>query len=220
LQPHSLSGCRVPVRNLVYNRHVMRTFACLVFVSLSAFSQSSRPLKLFPIPADMHEIWPGAALTIPEKKLLQKALEPVLQSNERYCEKKSAFESIDSASISLGKLGTGVIILVPESCVCGDANCPIYLYARAKDGYRIVLGDTRHDRGAGGWAFGVVESTADVPDLVLASNAGGPQVVLTLYRYDGSRFVQQGCETLTRKQENTTSWWNPSEVDVQPCADN
>ena len=198
----------------------MRIFACLALISLFAFPQSVQPPKLFPIPAEMHEIWPGATLTIPEKKLLEKALEPALQKTEKFCEKKTAFESIDSATISLGKLGTGVIILVSESCMCGSANCPIYLYAHAQDGYRIVLGDPRPGRGAGGWAFGLVEAEADVPALVLASNAGGPRVVLTLYRYDGSQFVPQGCETLTRKPGNGTSWWNPSEVDVQPCAAN
>ena len=51
------------------------------------------------------------------------------------------------------------------SCVCGaTGNCPMHAYARKKAGYRVVAD------GAMGWAFGVVDSQADVPDLVFASN--------------------------------------------------
>ena len=52
----------------------------------------------------------------------------------------------------------------------------MHAYARKKAGYRLVAD------GGMGWAFGVVDSQADVPDLVFASNGGGGQIGLGLYR--------------------------------------
>jgi len=162
----------------------------------------------------MHEIWPGADLTGPEPDLLKKAIEPDLRSLENDCEKRSTFADLAMASISLGSLGKGIIVLMSGSCVCGvTGNCPIYLYVRAKGSYANVLGGA-------GWAFGLIDSKNRVPDLVLASNAGGGHVLLRLYRYSDGKFAHQNCEMLTAKNGEFApkNWWDPSEVSVQPSA--
>lgn len=84
------------------------------------------------------------------------------------------------------------------------------MYARKKAGYRLVA------NGGMGWAFGAVDSQADVSDLVFASNGGGGQIGLGLYRYVGGRDVVQACETLIKKDGADTSWWDPSAVVVNP----
>ena len=50
-----------------------------------------------------------------------------------------------------------------------------------------------------GWAFGLVDTKAGVPDLVFATNGGGGQIGFGLYRYVGERYVVHACETLTKK---------------------
>jgi len=113
------------------------------------------------------------------------------------------------AGVSLGKLGKGVVVRMSGSCVCrATGNCPMHAYARKKAGYRLVAD------GGMGWAFGVVDSQADVPDLVFASNGGGGQIGLGLYRYVGGRYVVQACETLIKKDDADASWWDPSAVVV------
>jgi hypothetical protein len=134
------------------------------------------------------------------------------QSDESQPNSKYTFDKVDSAAVDLGTLGKGVIVLMSGSTWCGTGGCPICIYVREKAGYRKVLNSS-------GWAFAVLSSHKTVPDLVVASNAGGPQTVLTLYRYAGSTFTGQACETLTAKDGNTPgSWWDPSHVNIEPCA--
>jgi len=160
----------------------------------------------------MQEDWPGAGLNEAETKLLQKAVQADLLEVEADCETKLSLDRIEMAGVSLGKLGKGVVVRMSGSCLCGaTGNCPMHAYARKKAGYRLVAD------GGMGWAFGVVDSKADVPDLVFASNGGGGQIGLGLYRYVGDRFVVQDCETLTKKDSGAVaSWWDPSAVVVEP----
>ena len=197
----------------------MRVTACLLMISLCVSAQSARPSKLFPIPSNMQEYWRGADLSDTDQKLLNKAIEADLADLEKHCEDKykSKPDSVDTAGVLLGRLGKGVFVRMSGSCVCGaTGNCPIYVYAREKDKFRPVLAD--HGRQPHGWAFAVVSSKAEVPDLVLASNPGGGLVALTLYRYVGNKYVAVGCDTLTKKEgQESKSWWDPSAVNVRPC---
>src|SRR5260370_12030243 len=84
--------------------------------------------------------------------------------------------------------------------------------APGKGGYRGVAD------GGGGWALGVVDSKAAVPGRVFASNGGGGQASLGLYRYVGDRYLLQACETLIKKDRADASWWDPSAVVVQTWA--
>ncbi len=196
----------------------MRVLACSLLISLCVFGQSPGASKLFAIPAGLDKTWPDAALSDSEKNLLRKAVEPDLRELERNCEAKSTFDSLQKTSVALGTLGNGVIVSTHGSCSCGaTGNCAIYLYTREKDGYREVLRNGK--RIPYSFAFAVVASKADVPDLVLATNESASEVRLTEYRYAGDKFVPQACETLTAKDTGTApqNWWNPNEVIVQPC---
>jgi hypothetical protein len=200
----------------------MRSFVAAVFFALipPAFGQqppiAPQPPPAFPIPADMREEWPGANLNEAEKGLLQRAMAADLRNQgdeDPDSGKKYSFSSIDTAEVALGKLGKGVIVKMSGSFLCGTGGCPIYVYVRERGGYRKVLRTF-------GWAFAVVGfKTATAPSLVIASNQGGGQMILTLYRYAGDAFTDQACDVLTWKDVNATnSWWDTSQVDVQSCS--
>jgi hypothetical protein len=185
---------------------VMRLFACAILPPLLLLALAPQSAGTFPIPGDMHETWPGAKLSEADKQLLQKALNADLRDL-----KEESQSSVDTAEIALGRLGKGVIVLLSRSFVCGTGGCPIYAYVREKAGYRKVVGSL-------GWAFAVVDSHGAVPDLVLAGNAGGARVTLHLFRYDGKTFSTRACEMLASKTGDTpSSWWDPSQVKIEPC---
>ena len=194
----------------------MRSSIAVIFLVLSPPAIAQQPPPAFPIPADMHEDWPGANLNKAEKGLLQRAMAVEIRNQgdeDPDSGKKYSFSSIDTADVALGKLGKGVIGKMSGSFFCGTGGCPIYVYVREKGGYRKVLR-------AFGWAFAVVGSkTAPAPALVIASNQGGGHMILTLYRYAGEAFTDQACDVLTWKDVNATnSWWDTSQVDVQSCS--
>src|SRR5260370_3254837 len=98
-------------------------------------------------------------------------------------------------------------------CVCGaTGNCPCGAHAPRKGGYRLVAD------GGMGWAFGVVDSKAAVPGLVFASNGGGGQTSLGLYRYVGDRYLLQACDTVIKKDRADASLLDRSAVLVQTWA--
>lgn len=197
----------------------MRCSVWIVSLSL-LLSRFPTQSSTFPIPADMHETWPGAKLTGAEKLLLQKAVDADLRKlrGETQSVEKSMSEKFDSADVALGTLGNGVIVSISDPVLCGTGGCLIYAYLREKGGFRNILaGD--HGMGSLGWAFAVVKSKTGIPDLVIASNAGGGLITLTLYRYSGSAFSTHTCEFLSAKNPNSTlsSWWDPSQVFIEPC---
>jgi len=196
-----------------YHSTVMRPLACVLLIPLCLMAQNPQSPKPFPIPEDMQEDWPGAGLGEAETKLLQKAVQADLLEVEADCETKLSLDRVEMAGVSLGKLGKGVVVRMAGSCVCGaTGNCPLRAYAPRKGGYRLVAD------GGMGWAFGVVDSKAAVPGLVFASNGGGGQASLGLYRYVGDRYLLQACETLIKKDRADASWWDPSAVVVQTWA--
>ena len=135
------------------------------------------------------------------------------QGDDPQSGKKYSFSQVDSAEISLGTLGNGVIVIMSGSAFCGTGGCPIYVYVREKARYRKVLNDSL------GWAFAVVDSRTAVPNLAIASNAGGGQIVLMVYGYAEKSFQRESCETLTSKDGRTPdSWWDAEQVNIQPCA--
>jgi len=194
-----------------YHSTVMRSLACVLLIPLCLMAQDPQSPKSFPIPEGMQEDWPGAGLGEVETKLLQKAVQADLLEVEADCETKLSVDRVEMAGVSLGKLGKGVVVRMAGSCVCGaTGNCPLHAYAPKKDGYRVVVD------GGMGWAFGLVETKAGVPDLVFASNGGGGQASLGLYRYVGDRYLLRACETLIKKDRADASWRDPSSVEVEP----
>ena len=162
-------------------------------------------------------MWPNAVLNDKEKILLRKAVESDLRDSERYGPEKCAFEDVDKTTLPLGKLGNGIFVATNESCGC-RRNCFVYLYVHEKDGYREILRNGKMPPVS--WAFALVDSKRAVPDIVLASSAGGGEVDLTRYRYTGGSFIPHGCERLVAKNwpdSTPKSWWDLSEVIIQPC---
>lgn len=191
----------------------MRALACSLVFSICLFAQNHEASRLFPIPKGMDKTWPDAVLSDSAKKLLREAVEPDLRDSEKDCEDKSTIEGLDKTGVALGRLGKGVLVTTNSRCSCGGTgNCPVHLYIRERDRYRQVLKELSY-------AFAVVNSKTDIPDIVLATNSSARQVYLTKYRYVGDRFVPQACETLTAKDTDSgpKSWWDPNEVLVQPC---
>ncbi len=188
----------------------MRVLALFLLLSTYLFAQDHGSSRRFPIPKGLDKMWPDAVLSDSEKKLLKEAVAPDLRDLD--CEEKPAFDSLDKTSIPLGRLGKGVLVATNSRCACGGTgNCRSTLYIRERDHYRRVLNES-------GYAFAVVNSKTDIPDIVLATNSSARQVYLTKYRYTGSRFAPHACETLTAKSTDPPkSWWDPHEVLIQPC---
>ena len=197
----------------------MRFVTGSLLLSLFLLTPVPQSPATFPMPEDMQEIWPGAKLSDADTQLLRKAVELDLRDldEEAVAEKKTTFDSVDTADLPLGKLGKGVLVLMSGSPMCGNGGCPIYAYVREKGGYRRVLGDKR--KGPGGWAFGVINTNLEVPDLIIASNLSGGVIVLTLYRYSGKTFTAEGCETLTAKEgaPSGRSRFDPAAVVLSTC---
>ena len=150
----------------------MRFFACPLLLLSCLFAAGPQPTSTFPIPRDIEETWPGAKLNDAENQLPERAVPSDLRDLERDCSQKTASASVDSADLNLGKLGQGVLVRMCGSCACGvTGNCPIYAYFRETGGFRKILSDKR--RGTFGWAFSVVDSNSETPDLVIAKNLGG-----------------------------------------------
>jgi hypothetical protein len=184
----------------------MRLFARAILLPPLLFALAPQSTATFPIPADMHEAWPGAKLSGADKQLLRKAVTSDLRDLQ-----EESQSTVDTAEIALGPLGKGVLVLLSGPLFCGTGGCPIYAYVREKTGYRKVLSSF-------GWAFAVVDSHGAVPDLVLAGNAGGARITLHLFHYEGKTYSTRACEMLTSKTEDTpNSWWDPSQVNIEPC---
>lgn len=198
----------------------MRFFACILLLPLLFCGPAPQSAATFPIP-DMQEAWPGAKLTDADKLLLRKAVESDLRKLEEEIQSGDRLKlgSVDSADLDLGSLGKGVIVTLSDSVLCGTGGCPIYAYIREKNAYRNVLGGYK-GIGPNGWAFAVVKSKTKIPDLVIARNNGGGQMGLILFRYSGDAFAPQACEILTAKNPTSTlsTWWDASQVNVEPCA--
>lgn len=197
----------------------MRILAGLLLIAFCVCAQGPSKSGCFPIPSNMQEYWRGADLSETEQELLNKAIAGDLADLEKDCEDKykSTPDTVDMAGSSLGKLGKGVFVRMSGSCMCGaTGNCPIYVYVREKGMFRHVLSDD--DQQPMGWTFAVVNSKTATPDIVLASNAGGMMLDLTLYRYVGNRYVARAGETLSKKDApESKSWWDPSAFIVQSC---
>jgi hypothetical protein len=194
----------------------MRPLFCALLFPLCLFLQSAPAPKLFPIPENMQYEFPGVRLSETDAKLLEKAFAADIAKEDDCDDERPVRNRIVTARLSLGKLGNGIIAKVNEVkkfCFCGTGGCPMFVYVREKDGYRTVAEDF-------GWAFGVVESKLDVPDLAFASSGGGGLMSLALQRYDGRLFVDYACETLTAKPgfpQEPDDWWDEDKVSVSPC---
>lgn len=191
----------------------MRPLLCAVSIFVGLFFQSIPPAKLFPIPENMQYEFPGVKLSPTETKLLDRAFGADLAKQD-WCEKKAPLGEFPMANISLGKLGGGAIVKGNADCLCGaTGQCEIFVYIREKDSYRTVAESF-------GWAFGVVDSASDVPDLAFASSGGGGRMTLLLQRYDGRHFVDKACEMLVSEggfPPTPEDWFNPGFVKVRPC---
>ena len=194
----------------------MRLLPYHLLIAVCLFFQQSPEAKLFPLPADMEYTFPGAKLNDSDAKLLEKAFAADFAKQD-YCDKKPALGQLATADISLGKLGSGVIVKGNDICLCGGTGqCAMYFYVREENGYRPVCEGF-------GWAFAFVDSNTEVPDLVFAHSGGGGLMTLILLRYDGRVYVKRGCDKLTAKEgfpQSPEDWWDSSKVLVSPCDKN
>ena len=181
-------------------------------LTLGLLFQVTPAPKLFPIPESMEHEFPGVQLSETNGRRLQMTFGADWKE-DFFDAKKLVSERIEMASLSLGKLGSGVILKVNDEILCGTGGCPLYAYIREKDGYRAVAKSF-------GWAYGVVRTKSDIPDLAFASNGGGGTMTLKLQSYDGQHFVDKACETLIAKEgfpKSPDDWWDPSKVSLRPC---
>jgi hypothetical protein len=191
----------------------MRPLLCALLSSICLLFQGNPGAEPFPIPQDMKFTFPGVSLSPSEAKLLEKAVSADLAEQDA-CDKKSpSFAQLATAKLSLGKLGDGIIVKAADTCLCGTGGCPIFVYVREEDRYRTVAESF-------GWAFGVVSTKSDIPDLAFASNEGGGRLSLILQRYEGRKFVDHACETLVSKKDfppTPEDWFNPAFVEICLC---
>jgi hypothetical protein len=175
--------------------------------------QTAPAPRFFPIPENMQYEFPGVTLSDSDARVLEKAFAADL-SKQDWCEKKAPLAEFPSAPISLGKLGHGVLVKGNADCLCGaTGQCEMFVYVREKNGYRTVAESF-------GWAFGVVDSKSDVPDLAFASSGGGGLMNLILQNYNGRKYVDKLCEMLVSEEgfpKTPDDWFNPRVVKVRPC---
>jgi len=191
----------------------MRSLSYLLLIVACLFPQRPPTRKLFPIPEDMEYEFRGVKLADTEAKLLMKAFEADFANEDGCDDNKLVSERAGMAGISLGKLGNGVVVKRNDVCLCGTGGCPLYAYVREKEGWRAVAKSF-------GWAFGIVPSKIEIPDMVFASSGGGGLMSLVLQRYDGRQFVEHACETLTAKEgfpKSPDDWFDPEKVAVSAC---
>lgn len=191
----------------------MRSPLCALLSSICLLFQSNPRAELFPVPQDMKFTFPGVNLSPSEAKLLEKAVSGDLAKQDACDKKRPSFAQHATAKLSLGKLGNGIIVKAEDTCLCGTGGCPIFVYVREEDRYRTVAESF-------GWAFGVVATKSDIPDLAFASNEGGGRLSLILQRYEGRKFVDHACETLISKKDfppTPEDWFNPVFVEVHLC---
>lgn len=158
-------------------------------------------------------------------KLLQKTLAKDLSGDNQ-----NAHPPLDDllvAPLQLGNLGKAMLVKPRLGAFqyCGaTGNCPIWVYILRNGRYEPVLGDPSDVSAPEGttfvigWAFAIVPSSTNIPNLVVISNAGGGHQILTRYRFDHPRFRQDACEDITMKDsEKVTDWFDPTQVNVTPC---
>jgi hypothetical protein len=168
----------------------------------------------FPIPK-MQVEWPSSGLSNRDYGLLTHTIKSAFAD----CDNGSRDFRFEYALVDLGKLGKGVLVRTLEPCHCGaTGNCAIHVYVRDSNTYREI--PFKEHREPWGWAWGVVKSNSDVPELAFGSNGGGGCQGLGLYRYSGGVFVVLANEAVRLKDEaqvpSPADWWDPSAVLVRP----
>lgn len=192
----------------------MRPLFCFLLIPVCLWFQGPPESKLFPIPENMQYEFPGVKLSEADAKLLEKAFSADIAKDD-WCVKKAPLKEFPMAPVPLGKLGSGLLVKGNPDCLCGGAGqCAMFVYVREQNAYRTVAE-------GGGWAFGVVDSKSDIPDLAFASSGGGGLMTLTLQNYDGRHFVDKACEMLSfpdgRFPESSDDWFDAEKVSVRPC---
>lgn len=187
-----------------------RLLLLMVLVSMQArcFAQ------LFPIPGNMQERWNSSGLAKADTQSLRHMLENEAKRLKAALPDECDNPQFEWTPVNLGKLGDAVIVKTDSPCNCGRANCAISLYVRSGAGYRVLsLAPAVHE--PSGWAFGFLPSATGVPDIVIASAAGGLMVSLARYRYTDGKYMFGSSECIKQKDtENPGSWWNQANVVV------
>jgi len=175
--------------------------------------QTQEDQHLFPLPT-MQVEWPSSGLTSRDYGLLAHGVNSAFVD----CKPDASDFRFEYALANLGKLGNGVLVRAQERCQCGRGNCQIHVYIRDSDVYREVPFEKHRE--PWGWAWGVVKSGFDVPDLAFGSNGGGGCQALGLYRYTKGTFVLYAAEHVRlqegKRAASPEDWWNPSVVVALP----
>lgn len=109
----------------------MRPLAYSLMIVASLLFQRGPAAKLFPIPENMEYEFSGAKLSPAEVKLLEKAFSADF-ANQDFCDKEPPLSELSTANVSLGRLRSGIIVKVNDSCICGTGGCPMFVYVREK----------------------------------------------------------------------------------------
>jgi hypothetical protein len=181
---------------LGYNPDTMRVLGFFLLIPALALAQSPQLTGPCTIPAEMQGMCGeaggrGTGLNAADTTLLEAAVEPHIKELEALCKQELSLDSFVMASITLGKLGKGVIVSDNGNCNCGaTGNCLMSLYVRDHDRFRQVPLGGRKGSTPSGFAFGTVNSESGIPDLIFAQNMGRGIDAYNFYRYAGDRFVR------------------------------
>lgn len=176
-----------------------RLFIALLLTSV-CFAQSTRK-PLFPLPTSLTEFTTSKAISTE----LRTAIAPAIA---RSACKPNGNESYGAATVDLHETGV-TLIRVDEPCLCGpSANCPIYAVEKGK----LVLPDGE------GFAYALSQNPkSSTPDLLIASHLSSKVTSLQRYRWKGSHFKLQDCESAVPKDDAKSKSWNPEELEITSC---
>jgi hypothetical protein len=91
---------------------------------------------------------------------------------------------------------------------CDGSNCPFWIFQNSPDGYVSLL-----DTVAASYTV-QPDSTNGFSDLVVMRHVSDSESALTLYRYQGGKYVDSGCYTATLPPSKDDEIQNP---EITPC---
>ena len=178
----------------------MRWVAFILLLTSTCFAQTSRK-PLFPLPTTLSEFT--------ESKTIAPELRPVIApAIARTSCKPNGNESYGTAMVDLHETRV-TLIRVDEPCLCGpSANCPIYAVENGK----LVLPDGE------GFAYALSPNPkSSTPDLLIASHLSSKVTSLQRYRWKGSHFKLQDCQSAVPKDDAKSERWDPEQLDITSC---
>lgn len=120
---------------------------------------------------------------------IEEQLRPETDDLEIKSEKELERAALDTRVKRIDLNSDGVAEIVAQGMVnCGaTGNCPFWIFQRAGKGYRLLLEDN-------GQAFTIQPNrTHGYSDIVVRAHGSATQSGLSEYKYNGGRYVREGC---------------------------